>query len=513
MASQRSTARNASQSVATTKLLRDDRPQITKLQPCNFSFTKHSVTSLRGRVLLSQSRQRPMFGLTSCCTHASWYQPLQKPPDEAKLQPCNFSSTEEHSSTRLRGRVLVSRITESQCRGLILTYRCPKDHTRDFVSTAVCISYSARDFMHKTCWSESNNDKAFCQRLVDWLTKSLSMQQDITIYARLVHICKKTPRKMLDMTEDTTFASLAHSLLLFRISMLNLERKPALEAIQNDCSFIKFITVSDLQLVRRFNLNLNPRIGHRTIVAQQSVHSKLIRKSCTTSIEASAKSSHQICIFHSNENYLAAMSTANAHFIRAHGFVVDENHTTINERFSSCYDECICAGSRHMMQDQLNALSGHFVPILSAWLFLYLAPNMNSGEDTTKGSLHVTSRLIPTPRLQASSIIIKGSRIFTRKESRLSHQRSISSCDDKLSLGYFWSTISSALASEGVHSELITANLTSTASYQDKLHATHWYYLSWNKQIASKFTELRLIGLMKFSRFQGSVTKQQIFYI
>ena len=75
------------------------------------------------------------------------------------------------------------------------------------------------------------------------------------------------------------------------------------------------------------------------------------------------------------------------------------------------------------------------------------------------------------------------------------------------------SSISSALASKGVHSELIKANLTRTASYQAKLHATHWYYISWNKQIASKFTELRLIGLMKFSRFRGSVTKQPIFYI
>ena len=164
-----------------------------------------------------------------------------------------------------------------------------------------------------------------------------------------------------------------------------------------------------------------------------------------------------------------------------------------------------------MMQDHLNALSGHFVPILSAWLFLYLAHNMNSGKDTTKGSQHVTSRL--TSRRRTSSIIIKGSRIFTREESRLSHQRSISSCDDKSSLGYFPSSISSALASEGVHSELITANLTRTASYQAKLHATHWYYISWNKQIASKFTELRLIGLMKFSRFRGSVAKQPIFYI
>ena len=164
-----------------------------------------------------------------------------------------------------------------------------------------------------------------------------------------------------------------------------------------------------------------------------------------------------------------------------------------------------------MMQDQLNAISGHFVPIPSAWLFLYLAHNMNSGEDTTKGSQHVTSRL--TSRRRTSSIVIKGSRIFTREESRLSHQRSISSCDDKSSLGYFSSSISSALASEGVRSKLTIANLTRTASYQAKLHTTNWIYIVWNKQIASKFTELRLKGLMKFSRFRGSVAKQPIFYI
>ena len=154
------------------------------------------------------------------------------------------------------------------------------------MSTAVCICCSARDFTPKTCWSDSTKGKALFQRLFDWLTKLFSMQQDGIIYARLVHICKKTPRKSLDMTEDTTSASLAHSLLCFRISMLNLERKSALEAIQNDCSFIRFITVSNLQLVRQLNLIL--QIVHHTIVAQQSVHSKLIRKSCATNIKAAA---------------------------------------------------------------------------------------------------------------------------------------------------------------------------------------------------------------------------------
>ena len=102
VASQRSTARNASQSVATTKLSRDDRPQITKLQPCNFSFTKHSVTSLRGRVLLSQSsackNKYPNFHAQVdmlnplheiLCTHASWNQPLRKSHDvlEVSIAP------------------------------------------------------------------------------------------------------------------------------------------------------------------------------------------------------------------------------------------------------------------------------------------------------------------------------------------------------------------------------------------------------------------------------------------
>ena len=68
--------------------------------------------------------------------------------------------------------------------------------------------------------------------------------------------------------------------------------------------------------------------------------------------------------------------------------------------------------------------------------------------------------------------------------------------------------------SEEVHSELTTRNnLTWTATYQEKLYATNWSCIFWNKRIASKFTELWLIGLRKFSRFRGSVTKQQIFYI
>ena len=224
---------------------------------------------------------------------------------------------------------------------------------------------------------------------------------------------------------------------------------------------------------------LNPNIMQHLNLAQQIVHTMANAKTRAANNAAAAYSSHHFRIFYSNENYLAAMSTANAHLIRAHRFVVDENHATINERFSSCYyDECICAGSRHMMQDQLNALSGHFVPILSAWLFLYLGHNTNSDEDTTNGSQHVTSRL--TSRRRTSSIIIKGSRIFTREESRLSHQWSISSCD-KSSLGYFSSSISSALASEGVHSELITANLTKATSFQAKLYTTNWIYEQTNR--------------------------------
>ena len=53
----------------------------------------------------------------------------------SRIQPCNFSST-EHSVTRLRGRVLVSS-TEDQRRGSILTSQRPRDYARDLTGFRV----------------------------------------------------------------------------------------------------------------------------------------------------------------------------------------------------------------------------------------------------------------------------------------------------------------------------------------------------------------------------------------
>jgi len=149
-----------------------------------------------------------------------------------------------------------------------------------------------------------------------------------------------------------------------------------------------------------------------------------------------------------------------------------------------------------------HALSGHFLVIQSAWLIqLYLAYRISSSKYRIYGS-HLTA-----------TILTKASRVLSQGSSKLSLQRISRHCDIS-SPGYIWISVSLALTSEGVHSELTTArHLTKTTSYQEKLDATNWYYICWIKRIASKFTELRLIGLVKFSRFRGSVTKQQIFYI
>jgi len=173
--------------------------------------------------------------------------------------------------------------------------------------------------MPKTCWYKSTKDKALFQRLFDWLNKLFSMQQDVIIYVRLLHIQKDA----LKLAVYGRRYNLCISGSLFApFSDLNAQSggKSALEAIRNDCSFIRFITVSDLQLIQR--LDLNPQIVYRTIVAHRSVHSKLICKSCTSNIEAAANWSHQFSIFHFDDNYLAVIPTANAHLIRAHQFTV-----------------------------------------------------------------------------------------------------------------------------------------------------------------------------------------------
>ena len=156
------------------------------------------------------------------------------------------------------------------------------------------------------------------------------------------------------------------------------------------------------------------------------------------------------------------------------------------------------------IDDKMHALSGHFIDSVSAWLIF---PNTTKHSSSYLNSIN-QSRPSRLPRLMHAPMTA----YVSSQDRTIPFQRRSTYCDIS-SLGYSWLSISSASASEGVHSKLITANLTRTASYQAKLHATHWYYISWNKQIASKFTELRLIGLMKFSRFRGSLTKQQIFYI
>ena len=123
---------------------------------------------------------------------------------------------------------------------------------------------------------------------------------------------KKTPQKSTGKTDYANFASLAQSLVQFQISMLDIERRSVLQAIQNGCSFSNFITVPDLELVQR--LKLNPKIVHRTILTHQSVRSKLFCKSCATNIEAAAKSSHQCCFPHSKEKHFAVISTAKCTF-------------------------------------------------------------------------------------------------------------------------------------------------------------------------------------------------------
>ena len=67
----------------------------------------------------------------------------------SRIQPCNFSST-EHSVTSLRGRVRISYSTEAQCQGLILMCQRPRAHARDLMSMAKCQNRKARDCIPET---------------------------------------------------------------------------------------------------------------------------------------------------------------------------------------------------------------------------------------------------------------------------------------------------------------------------------------------------------------------------
>jgi hypothetical protein len=115
---------------------------------------------------------------------------------------------------------------------------------------------------------------------------------------------------------------------------------------------------------------------------------------------------------------LVAVSTANAHLIRAHRLVIDSNYATINERLSACYDKCICAGSRHMMRDQPNVIEdGQFVIIQWAWLvLLYLWYNTSSVEHAHDQS--ISSRLLRLVHAPIkASVFSNGSRVLSRERT------------------------------------------------------------------------------------------------
>ena len=167
-------------------------------------------------------------------------------------------------------------------------------------------------------------------------------------------------------------------------------------------------------------------------LAQQIVHTMAHAKTRAANNVAAAYSSHHFRIFYANEDYLAAMSTANAHLIRAHRFVVNENHATINERLSSCYyDECIYAGSRHMMQDHLNALIGHFIVILMAAWLIFPNPTKHAGSYFISINQSRPSRL---PRLMHAPMTA----YVSSRDRTVTFQRRSTYCDIS-SLGYSWS--------------------------------------------------------------------------
>jgi hypothetical protein len=390
----------------------------------------------------------------------------------SSIQPCNFSST-EHSVTRLRGRVLVSS-TKDQCRDFILTFRSTRDNARDFMSMAKCQNCKAQDCMPERLWYKGIKGKACCQKLFYWLVLPSSEQKNGTITIQIYNSTthwrsvrrKKTPRKSTGKTDYANFATLDHSLHQCRISMLNIKGKLMFQRFQNGCSFGNFITVPDLGLVRQLNLNL--QIVHRTIVAQHSAHSKLICKSCATNIESAANLSHQCCIFYSKEKYFATKSTANAHLIRAHHrFAIDSNYATINERLS-CYDKCICAGLRYKMQDQPNAIEdSQFVTIQWAWLvLLYLWYNTSSHNHAHDQS--ISSRLLRLVHAPIeASVFSNGSRVLSR-------ERSVTTIDTKdtvrdiSNLKYNWVSATLLLVCERVHDELRSM----APTYLSKIHIT-----------------------------------------
>ena len=110
---------------------------------------------------------------------------LESTPSSAisSIQPCNFSST-EHSVTRLRGRVLVSS-TKDQCRDFILTFRCPRAHARDLMSMAKCQNNKAQDCMPETLQYKARTGEVLHRMLIYWRIVLRSAPQNGIIEAHL----------------------------------------------------------------------------------------------------------------------------------------------------------------------------------------------------------------------------------------------------------------------------------------------------------------------------------------
>ena len=125
---------------------------------------------------------------------------LTPSPAVSSIQTSNFSSI-EHSVTRLRGRVLVSS-TKDQCRDFILTFRSTRDNARDFMSMAKCQNCKAQDCMPERLWYKGIKGKACCQKLFYWLVLPSSEQKNGTITIQINNsttnwksvLRKKTPQ-------------------------------------------------------------------------------------------------------------------------------------------------------------------------------------------------------------------------------------------------------------------------------------------------------------------------------
>ena len=108
--------------------------------------------------------------------------------------------------------------------------------------------------------------------------KTLGVQPNREQSEKITSVCVQYTEPSTISTSVTTPKS--QSVLALFIGM----GETAMQTIQYICSSSNRSLAFDLHIVRQ--LNLNPRIVHCTICAQQSVHSKLICKLRTTNIEA-----------------------------------------------------------------------------------------------------------------------------------------------------------------------------------------------------------------------------------